>query len=212
MGDFNAKIGSDNTGYDEVMGRHGLGEMNENGERFADACVLNNMVIGGSVFPHKRIHKATWVSPDLITENQIDHICIAKKFRRSLEDVRVKRGADVASDHHLVVAKLKLKLRRNETGQERRRARYNVDFLRDVSTAERFRVTLSNRYQILQELHEDDEGLDINSQWKDIKEAVNYACEEVMGRRKPEQKEWLSAKTYRKIQERKTKKAAINNF
>ena len=108
MGDFNAKIGSDNTGYDEVMGRQGLGKMNENGECFADACALNNVVIGGSVFPHKRIHKATWVSPDLITENQIDHICIAKKFRRSLEDVRVKRGADAASDHHLVVAKLSL--------------------------------------------------------------------------------------------------------
>ena len=171
------------------MGRHGLGEMNENGERFADACALNNIVIGGSVFPHKRIHKATWVSPDLKTENQIEHVCIAKKFRRSVEDGRVKRGASVASDHHLVVAKLKLKLRRNKKGQERRRARYNADFLRDVSTAERFRVTLSNRYQILQELHEDDEGLDINSQWKDIKEAVNYAWEEVMGRRKPEQKE-----------------------
>ena len=41
--------------------------MNEKGERFADACALNNMVIGGSVFPHKRIRKATWVSPDLIT-------------------------------------------------------------------------------------------------------------------------------------------------
>jgi len=90
------------------MGRRGLGKMNENGERFADACALNNMVIGGSVFPHKRIHKATWMSPDLITENQIDRICIAKKFRRSLEDVRVKRGADAASDHHLVVAKLSL--------------------------------------------------------------------------------------------------------
>ena len=217
MGDFNAKIGSDNLGYDEVMGndevmgRHGLDEMNENGERFADACALNNMVIGGSVFLHKRIHKATWVSPDLITENQIDHVCIAKKFRRSLKDVRVKRGADVASDHDLVVAKLKLKLRRNETGEQRRRARYNVDFLRDVSTAERFRVTLSNRYQVPQELHEDDEGLNINSQWMDVKEAVNYACEEVVGRRKPEHNEWLSAETYRKIQERKSKKAAINN-
>lgn len=63
--------------------------MNENGEQFANVCALNNMVIGGSVFPHK----ATWVSPDLKTENQIDHVCIAKKFRRSLEDVRIKRGA-----------------------------------------------------------------------------------------------------------------------
>lgn len=167
MGDFNAKIGSDSTGYDEVMERHWRGEMDENGEPFADARALINMVIGGSVFPHKRIHKATWVTTDLVTENQIDHVCIEKKFRRSLKYVRVKRGADVSSDHHLVVAKLKLKLRRNETGQQRRRARYNVDFLRDVRTAERLRVTLSNRYQVLQELHEE---------CKDIKGAVNYAC------------------------------------
>ena len=73
---------------------------------------------------------------------------MVKMFKRSLEDVRVKRGADVASDHHLVVAKLKLKLIRNEKGQEKGRARCNVDFLRDVSTAKRFRMTLSNRCKI----------------------------------------------------------------
>ena len=31
LGDFNAKIGTDNTGYERVMGTHGLGEMNEMG-------------------------------------------------------------------------------------------------------------------------------------------------------------------------------------
>nr|KAG5703833.1 hypothetical protein BaRGS_031467 [Batillaria attramentaria] len=81
MGDFNAKIGSDNTGYEDTMGTHGLGQMNENGERFADFCALNQLVIGGSIFPHKRIHKATWRSPDYVTENQTDYICISRKFR-----------------------------------------------------------------------------------------------------------------------------------
>lgn len=52
-----------------------------------------------------------------------------------------------------------------------------MDFLRDVSIEERFGVTLYNRYQILQALREDDEGLDINLQWKDIKEAFNNAFE-----------------------------------
>ena len=42
-------------------------------------------------------------------------------------------------------------------------------------------------------------------------QALNYAFEEVLGRRLPEQKEWLSAETYRKIQERKAKKTVINN-
>ena len=49
MGDFNAKIGSDNTGYEDIMGTHGLGQMNENGERFADLCALNQLVIRGSI-------------------------------------------------------------------------------------------------------------------------------------------------------------------
>ena len=69
MGDFNAKVGSNNTGYESVMGKHGLGQMNENGEMFADFCAENNIVIGGSQFPHKQQHKVTWVSPDQVTEN-----------------------------------------------------------------------------------------------------------------------------------------------
>lgn len=77
--------------------------MNENGERFADLCAFNNLVVSGSVFPYKRIHKATWVLPDHSTENQIGHVYIGKKFRKSLLDMTVKRGADVASDHHLVI-------------------------------------------------------------------------------------------------------------
>ncbi|KAL0177262.1 hypothetical protein M9458_026156, partial [Cirrhinus mrigala] len=49
MGDVKAKTGSDNTGYKEVIGTHALEVMNENGERFVD---LNNLVTGGSIFPH----------------------------------------------------------------------------------------------------------------------------------------------------------------
>ncbi|KAJ3587612.1 hypothetical protein NHX12_011209 [Muraenolepis orangiensis] len=47
MGDFNAKIGGRNEGYEEVMGKHGVGKMNDNGEMFVETCVNNNLVIGG---------------------------------------------------------------------------------------------------------------------------------------------------------------------
>ena len=48
---LNAKIGAGNRGYEQVIGRHGLGTMNENGELFAKFCALKSLVIGGSVFP-----------------------------------------------------------------------------------------------------------------------------------------------------------------
>ena len=38
LGDLNAKIGSDNRCCAEIMGQQGLGEMNNNGERFTDLC------------------------------------------------------------------------------------------------------------------------------------------------------------------------------
>ena len=40
-------MGDDNTGYERIMGRHGLGEMNEKGEMFADFCSDFECVIGG---------------------------------------------------------------------------------------------------------------------------------------------------------------------
>ncbi|VDP58293.1 unnamed protein product [Schistosoma curassoni] len=49
MGDLNAKVGTDNTGYEDIMGRHGLGERKESGERFANLCAFNKLVIGGTI-------------------------------------------------------------------------------------------------------------------------------------------------------------------
>ncbi|VDO56709.1 unnamed protein product [Schistosoma margrebowiei] len=112
MGDLNAKVGIDNTGYEDIMGRYELRHKKENGERFANLSAFNKLVIGGTIFPHKRIPKTTWISPDHTTANQLDHICINKKFRRTMEDMKTRRGADISSDHHLVVANLKLKLKK----------------------------------------------------------------------------------------------------
>lgn len=48
MGDFNALVENDNTGYREIIGRHGVGDINENEQHLADFCVSNRLVIGGT--------------------------------------------------------------------------------------------------------------------------------------------------------------------
>ena len=110
MGDLNAQVGSSNENWEKVMGTHGVGTMNENGELFAELCGNHGLVIGGTLFRHLNIHKVTWVSPDRRTQNQIDHIAISGKWKNSLLDVRNRRGADVYSDHHLVTGLMRIKL------------------------------------------------------------------------------------------------------
>ena len=208
MRDFNAKNGMD-TCYKDTMGTHGLGQMNENGERFADLCALNQLVIVGSIFPHKRIHKATWISPNHVTENQIDHICISRRFRRSWQDVRVMRGADMSSDHHLLMTTVRLHLKRFTTAYSTR-TKYNAGLLRDKDTQAAFQISLSNRFQPLQELIEDDET-DFETQWGHCKKLWHNTCEEVLGKEKTQHKEWISADTIHKLETRREWKTVLNN-
>ncbi|VDP35225.1 unnamed protein product [Schistosoma margrebowiei] len=188
MGDFNAKVGTDNTGYEDIMGRQGLGEKNENGERFANLYAFNKLVIGGTIFPHKRIHKITWTSSDHTTQNQIDHICINKKFRRTMEDVRTKRGADIALDHHLLVAKMKLKLKKYWTMGRTISQKFNTAFLQDTDKLNKFKTDLSNKFQAFHDLL-NGEGTSMESNWKGIKEAITSKCHEVLDPKKHHHKE-----------------------
>ena len=165
-------------------------------------------MIGGSLFRHKRIHKATWISPDHHTENQIDHITICKEFRRSLQDTRVRRGADAASDHHLVVGRLKLKLKRFFKTSPKPSHRYNTALLKDAATRDKFTLELSNRFQALSTLSE--EAGSAEEMWEKSKTAWKKACDVVLGKRTSQHREWLSVGTLAKIAVRREKKAALN--
>ena len=44
--DLNAKVGEDNEGYENIIGSHGVGERNENGEKLVDFRGFNNLVRG----------------------------------------------------------------------------------------------------------------------------------------------------------------------
>ena len=60
---------------------------------------------------HKGVRKFTWESPNPHRDrNQIDHIAINGRYRRSLLNATAMR--DAGSDHHLVISKLRLKLTR----------------------------------------------------------------------------------------------------
>ncbi|XP_078581995.1 uncharacterized protein LOC144865280 [Branchiostoma floridae x Branchiostoma japonicum] len=187
------------------MGKEGVGERNDNDQRLVDVCMENGLVIGGTIFKHKNIHKLSWVSPDGRTSNQIDHICINRKWRKSLRDVKAIRGADASSDHHLMLCKLQLKLRKASKGKND--PLFDSGKLKDLAVKEQFTVELKNRFQVLEDIPVDD----INARCEGIHKVFTDTSKAVLGYRKRERKEWLSDTTWNLVQERKAAKQHMLN-
>ena len=114
MGDLNAKIGkvakkSSNSGI------YGIGAWNEMGNRLEEFCQANDLVIGNTTFKHTPRILYTSVSPGDRIRNQIDYL-MEKRRRRSLPlGVKTRPRADFGSDHHLLNAKIKIRLRTRKT-------------------------------------------------------------------------------------------------
>ena len=64
-------------------------------------------------------------SPDGQYQNQIDYILCRPRWRSSIQSTKIKPGADCGSDHELLIAKFKLKLKK--AGKTTRPFRYDLN-------------------------------------------------------------------------------------
>ena len=211
MGDWNAKIGAPQEGEGGVVGRHGLGdERSENGVRFVSFCAANSLAIVSTMFPHKNIHKYTWTAPNGRVRNQIDHVAVNGKFKRSVRDTRSYRGADSGSDHNLVITTVRLCLRGIVKNKSTNR-RYDTAKLKIPEVKQQFQIKLRNRFSCLADESMEGNEPDIETRWANIKESHKKTAEEVLGYRKKQSKPWISATSWKKIDERRFCKAKVDS-
>lgn len=111
LGDFNARVGCDHYTWD-VLGRYGLGKANDNGIHLLQICTEFGLAIGNTYFYQKPIHKVTWTHPRSKHGHILDYVITRKRDLQDLCTVRVLRGAECGSDHNLVRAKFKLRIRK----------------------------------------------------------------------------------------------------
>ena len=86
-----------------------------------ELCGTNNLVIGGTFYLPLDIHKIFCNFQNRLDKAQIDHLLVNRKWKRSLHDVRVRRGANVERGLQIVISMVKLKLQRcrNTTRHQR---------------------------------------------------------------------------------------------
>ena len=104
IGDWNAKGGSRET--DRVTGKFGLGVQKEAGQKLIEFCQDN--ALGKHSLPTPQETTLT----DGQHQNQIDYILCSQRWRSSIQSAKTRPGPDCGSDHELLIAKLKLKLKK----------------------------------------------------------------------------------------------------
>ena len=130
MGDFNARVAND-SGSDTI-GKFCLDKKtNSNGERLIDLCAMNGCMIMNTWFRKKRIHQGTWQHPRTKKWHMIDLVVVNRKYCRSVEDVSVRRGASIESDHKMVMIKMRLHLKGDRKKKEVRARRIDREKLGD---------------------------------------------------------------------------------
>ena len=108
--DWNAKVGNQET--PGVTGKFGFVVQNEVGQRLIEFCQENTLVITNTLFQQHKRRLDTWTSPDGQNQNQIDYILCSQSWRSSIQSAKTRPGADRGSDHELLIAKFRLKLKK----------------------------------------------------------------------------------------------------
>ena len=187
-GDWNAKVGENNTGWECVMGKYGYGTRNERGEQLLEFATSHNLFICNTAFQQKPSRKWTWESPDGIHKNMIDLILIQSRWKTSVINCRTFQGADISSDDSLVLCNIKLRLK-NLANKPKQNLRHNARQLKDQTTRNNFRTQLEYQLNSL------DTNCNIDEHALQIEQAIEQAIKASTTTQTTSKKPWISQQT-----------------
>ena len=98
------------------------------GQRLIEFCQENALVIANTLIQQHKRRLYTWTSTDGQHRNQADYILCSQRWRSSIQKLytaKTRLGADCGSDHKLLIAKFRFKLKK--VGKATRPFRYDLN-------------------------------------------------------------------------------------
>ena len=136
------------------------------------------------------------MSPDGQYQNQIDYILCSQTWRSSIQSTKTRLGADCGSDHELLIAKLRIKLKK--VGKSTRPLGYDLNQI-----PYDYKVEVRNRFNGLYLMDRVPEEL-----WMEVCDIVQEAViKSIPKKKKCRKAKWLSEEALQIAEKRREAKA-----
>ena len=196
LGDFNAIVGQDTDSWKGVLGRHGVGNYNDNGRLLLELCTEEQFVITNTIFYQKDGLKTTWIHPQSKHWILIDYVLVYKHDLKDIIHTKVMPSAECHTDHRLVHCKLRLHFK-----PEQPKKKFNLNKLQLADVRDDFQAGLPSKF----ENSDCQEDTSPESLWEQLKSAILQTSEEVPRFTTKKNKDWFDENN-QEIQELLAKK------
>lgn len=188
MGDFNARVGRDYEKWQSVLGRHGIGKCNTNGELLLALCSEFELLLTNTVFKQREEHKTTWMHPRSKHWHLIDYIITRQRDRMDVHSTRTMRGANCLTDHQLLRSKIAFALRSKRRKQGATKlAKLNTDRLH-VNTQ---RLKLEQDMEKALATWGVQEGMTVDQTWASLSKVVYDTASNTLGKPERKHQDWF---------------------
>ena len=173
--------------WDGTCGKYCNTTSSERGLRLLEFASYNSLILANTLGAHKLSRRVTWHSLNGEHHNQIDYIMVKRRFRSSINIAKTRSfpGADIRSDHELVIMTFKLHLKRVN-----KQFKFDLDKLKDPTIAEAFEAMIGGKFAALTTLCDDDRDTDTIT--NTLNTAVTDTANEILGKYHTVKKPWVT--------------------
>ena len=139
LGAFNARLGRSADVWTGVIGRHGVGNVNDNGILLLRKCAEHLLLITNTTFRLKDKHKPSWIHPRSKYWHLLDYVIIRQWDQADVLSTRAMAGStDCSTNHRLIRANVAIRIAPKHRKQQTSRRKLDVGKLKDLETSNQF--------------------------------------------------------------------------
>ena len=192
LGDFNARVGTNHLVWEGIIGKHGVGNINDNGLRLLNLCASHDLAITNTFFQLATKHKTTWMHPRSKHWHLIDYAITRKPDLQDFKVTRAMRGAECWTDHRMIRSTVKFRIRPPARRQARKK-RFNLSKFHDPNELTKLNEALEQALEGLQEvdpsieLHQDE----LDEAWSSFTTTLFETTKDTIGLSKRSHQDWF---------------------